>query len=408
LATLSAYLRGPGMRRRLNQYARAVRREILLETYADGGNREASTGYHLLVAQMGLHSFAVQQRTGCARALEFEARLRLMFAWMAAVADDAGKLPHLGDCDNGRVELLPDDIVQAMQPAGHSLCTSSFYALATHLLRLPRTGGQPIVLLRESGVAVLRAGDAAVVFSAMPNGLGGKGSHTHCDKLSVVFRLGANEVFCDAGSRCYTRSAELRNLDRSTKAHNTLVIDEMDQNTIPSDPRMLFQCGNEAAVSEIAIMEGVEMAVQASHEGYSCRWSGTAGPSTTLRSGRDDNAVVERRISVRHQRTVQLSEQSLLLTDEVSGTGERLLDLRFVLGPEWRASSEMMNGATVRCEIAGPRKLTLVCEAGSGLALSIQPAEVSRAYGAVIPASCILIRTTASLPAGIRTRVEWE
>ena len=73
---------------------------------------------------------------------------------------------------------------------------------------------------------------ASVVFCAMPNGLGGKGSHTHCDKLSIIFRLGGDEVFCDSGSRCYTRSAELRNLDRSTMAHNTLAIDGADQNTL--------------------------------------------------------------------------------------------------------------------------------------------------------------------------------
>ncbi len=385
LTTLSAFLRGPGMRRRLNKSARAVQREILLQTYADGGDREASTGYHLLVAQMGLHSFAVQQRSGCARAPEFEARLRLMFAWIAAMADESGKLPHLGDCDNGRVELLPDDIMQALKPAccRHSLRTGSVYARATDLLKLPAAAGKPIVVLRESGLAVLRAGEASVAFAAMPNGLGGRGSHTHCDKLSVVFRLGPHEVFCDTGSRCYTRSAEQRNLDRSTKAHNTLVIDEMDQNTIPSDPGLLFQCGNEAAVSEIAITKGVEISVRASHEGYA-------------------------RFGIGHQRTVQLNKQSLLLTDEVSGTGERALDLRFVLGPEWRASSEMMNGETVRCEIAGPRRLTLVCEARSGLALHVQPAEISREYGAVIPVSCILIRNTASLPASIRTRVEWE
>jgi Heparinase II/III-like protein/Heparinase II/III N-terminus len=385
LTTLSAYLRGPGMRRRLNKYARAVQREILLQTYADGGDREASTGYHLLVAQMGLHSFAVQQRSGCAGAPEFETRLRLMFAWIAAVADDAGKLPHLGDCDNGRVELLPDDIAQAMKPAchQHSLRTNSLWAVAAHLLRIPVATGKPIVVLPESGLAVLRAGNASVVFSAMPNGLGGRGSHTHCDKLSVVFRLGANEVFCDTGSRYYTRSAELRNLDRSTKAHNTLAVDEMDQNTISSDPQMLFRCGDEAAVSDITIMEGSGNSVQASHEGYSS-------------------------LGIRHQRTVQLKEQSLLLTDEVSGTGEHALDLRFVLSPEWRVSSEMMNGETVRCEIAGPRRLTLLCEAGSGLALSVQPAEISREYGAATPTSCILIRTTASLPASIRTRVNWE
>jgi Heparinase II/III-like protein/Heparinase II/III N-terminus len=385
LTTLSAYLRGPGMRRRLNKSARAVQREILLQTYADGGDREASTGYHLLVAQMGLHSFAVQQRSGCACAPEFEARLRLMFAWIAAMADESGKLPHLGDCDNGRVELLPDDIMQALKPAccRNSLHTGSLYARATHLLKLPVASCKPIVVLRESGLAVLRAGEASVAFAAMSNGLGGRGSHTHCDKLSVVFRLGPNEVFCDSGSRCYTRSAEQRNLDRSTKAHNTLVIDETDQNTIPSDRRLLFQCGNEAAVSEIAITKGVEISVQASHEGYA-------------------------RFGIGHQRTVQLHERFLLLTDEVRGAGEHSLDLRFVLGPEWRASSEMMNGEIVRCQIAGPRKLTLVCEAGSGLALRIQPAEISREYGAVLPASCILIRTTASLPASIRTRVEWE
>jgi hypothetical protein len=389
LTTLSAYLRGPGQQRRLRKYARAVQRELLLQTYADGGDGEASTGYHVLVAQMGLHSFMVQQRSGCSIAPAFEARLHRMFAWIAALADDAGKLPHLGDCDNGRVELLPEDIAQATRPAcqRHSLRTGSIYTLASHLLQLPAGAGggaqKPISLLRESGLAVLRAGDASVVFSAMPNGLGGKGSHTHCDKLSVVLRLGVNEVFCDSGSRCYTRSADRRNLDRSTQAHNTLVIDGADQNTIPSDPQMLFQCGNEAVVSDITITQDDETSVRASHEGYA-------------------------RLGIGHQRTVQLSEQWLLLTDEVSGAAQHALDLRFVLGPEWRASSEVSCGETVSCVIAGPRRVTLVCETESRLALSILPAEISREYGAGLPASCILIHTTACLPAKLRTRVRWD
>jgi hypothetical protein len=52
--------------------------------------------------------------------------------------------------------------------------------------------------------------------------------------------------------------------------------------------------------------------------------------------------------------------------------------------------------------------LTLVCETESGLALSILPAEISREYGAGLPASCILIHTTARLPAKLRTRVQWD
>ncbi len=388
LTTLSAYLRGPGMQRRLRKYARAVQREILLQTYADGGDGEASTGYHVLVAQMGLHSFMVQRRCGCTMAPAFEARLRRMFAWIATLADDAGKLPHLGDCDNGRVELLPEDIAQATRPVcqRHSLGTRSLYVLASDVLQLPAGTSEtqkPISLLRESGLAVLRSGDASVVFSAMPNGLGGRGSHTHCDKLSVVLRLGVNEVFCDSGSRCYTRSADRRNLDRSTRAHNTLVIDGLDQNEIPSDPELLFQCGNEAAVTEITITQGDEISARASHEGYA-------------------------RLGIGHQRTVQLSEEGLLLTDEVSGASHHTLDLRFVLGPEWRVSPEVTDGEAVSCVIAGPRRVTLVCETASRLDLSILPAEISREYGAGLPATCILIHTMACLPAKLQTSVRWD
>ena len=391
LTTLSAYLRGPGIERRLRKYSRALQAEILLQTYPDGGDRESSTGYHLLVAQMGLHCFAIHQRCGCHMAAAFQARLQLMFAWIAALADDAGKLPLLGDCDNGRVALLGGDIGQAMKPASqrHALHAGSLQTLASHFLGTAK----PKPLLGESGIAVLRAGDASVVFSAMPNGLAGKGSHTHCDKLAVVFRLGPDEVFCDSGSRCYSRSAELRNLDRSTAAHSTLLVDGMDQNTVPRDPGMLFRCGNEAAVSAITLIDGNDgIGVRASHSGYG-------------------------RLGIIHQRSVLLSEDSLLLTDEVSGRGEHALDLRFILDPAWQATPEPIvgddgddgdDGQAVRCAIDGPRSLTLVCEAKSALALSVHPAEISREYGSGLPTSCILIHTTASLPASIQTRVEWK
>jgi hypothetical protein len=385
LATLSAYLHGPGMQARFRKYTRAVQREILLQTYPDGGDCEASTGYHILVAQMFLHSFVVQQRKGAPIAPEFEARLRRMFEWIVCVADDACKLPHLGDCDNGRVELLPDDIAQSSLPAAErdSLHIGSLCRLASHLLQWPLGDQKPASLMLESGIGVLRSGEASIVFYAMPNGLNGKGSHTHCDKLSLLLRLGPHQVFCDSGSRCYTRSAGLRNLDRSTKAHNTLMIDNAEQNLLSSDPRMLFRSGNEALVSRTEILEGGQLGARASHRGYS-------------------------RLGIEHQRTVQLTESSLLVLDEVNGKNKHLLDLHYVLGPEWRVSSEMMDGETVSCIISGPRRLTLQCEGVHGLTLSVMPAEISREYGVALPATCIEIRATVCLPATVQTRVRWD
>jgi hypothetical protein len=375
LLTLSSYL---GLGRRQKKYARAVQRELLLQTYADGGDCEASTGYHFLVAQLGLHAFVVQQQTQMAMAPEFQARLGQMFSWISSLADSSGKLPHLGDCDNGRVELLMDDIVQSSLPAGerHSLRVGTLSRLASRLLPHQK----PVDVLPKSGIAILRSGEASAVFCAMPNGLRGKGSHSHCDKLSVIFRLGANEVFCDCGSRCYTRSAERRNLDRSTRVHNTLMIDEAEQNIFSTDPRLLFQSGNEAAVSQITTFEG---GVRASHQGYA-------------------------RIGIEHQRTVELGEGWMRITDEVSGTGKHLLDLRFVLGPEWQVSSEKNTGEMVSCMIEGPRRLTLTCETAQLLTLSVISTEISREYGAGLSTNCLQIQTAARLPAKVQTGVTWE
>jgi hypothetical protein len=161
------------------------------------------------------------------------------------------------------------------------------------------------------------------------------------------------------------------------------MVDNAEQNLLNSDPRLLFRSGNEAHVSRIEISESGELGARASHRGYS-------------------------RLGVEHQRTVQLMERSLVVLDEVSGTTEHLLDLHYVLGPEWRVSSEMMDGETVSCIIAGPRRLTLQCEAAHRLMLTVMPAEISREYGAALPATCIRIRATAWLPARVQTRVRWD
>jgi Heparinase II/III-like protein/Heparinase II/III N-terminus len=404
LTTMSAYLQGQGMSRRVKKYARSVQRETLSQTYPDGGDYEASTGYHVLVAQMLLHSSAVQRQCGLPPDRDLESRLALMFEWITALADDAYKLPLLGDCDNGRVELLFDDIAQATKSAGerHSLCVGSLCGAASHLLQLPLGGNEEdaawfgfstasgikqikpksVVLMADSGIAVLRAGRASAIFSAMPNGLRGRGSHTHCDKLSVVLRLGHDEVFSDSGSQGYTRSAQLRNLDRSTRAHTTLMVDEAEQNTLGLDPGSIFECGNEAAVSRISILDRSRLTARASHHGYA-------------------------RLGIQHRRTIELDQFSLQIEDEVTGEGEHEMDLRYVLGPEWTVS-EIMCGETAGCVIVGPQRLTLQCRAEGKLMLSVLPARISREYAASLPASCIQIHTTARLPVTLQTRVQWD
>ncbi len=405
LTTLSATLRGPSMDGRFHRYARAVQQEILLQTYVDGGDYEASTGYHVLVSQMFLHSYLVQKARGLEINPRFEQRLTSMFEWLATLADDQGTLPQLGDCDDGRVELMLDDIRQAMLPVEqrNSLKLSSYLGLGSCLFNKPFGGDgsdavwfgaqsvdvysrerRRVEVLSESGLAVARSNEAEVIFSAMPNGIRGRGSHTHCDKLSFVLRLDGAKVFCDSGTACYTRNAQRRNRYRSTSAHNTLAVDDQEQNTISQDKNELFRCGNEAAVTPIIAQEGDEAIVlSASHSGYE-------------------------RFGVRCSRTLRLQKNLLVIEDQIQGLGNHKLDLFFHLGPEWTVSPTGTNGKMIGCAIAGPRRLALNCEADNALHLEVESSEISRAYGLRLPATRIHIGTTAQLPVRLVTRIEWN
>ncbi len=404
LTTLSAALRGPDTEKRFHRYARAVQQEIVLQTYADGGDWEASTGYHAFVSQMFLHSYRVQKAHGVAIDESFEQRLMAMFRWMATLADDSGALPHLGDCDDGRVELLLDDIRQAPLPVEqrNSLKLSSYLGLGAHFFRQPFGGnsgevawfgGTPrptavrnkkrVDLLSDSGLAVARMAAAEVIFCAMPNGINGRGSHTHSDKLSFVLRLGDSEVFCDSGTRGYTRDFKLRNRYRSALAHNVVAVDYQEHNSISQDKDHLFHAGNEAVPTAIDVHEQDEsIALHAAHSGYE-------------------------RFGVQCARTLRLERGRLIIQDEISGPGNRAFSLYFQVAPEWIVSDQRSGGNQVTCQLSGRGSVGLTCCAGRELRLQVENSELSRAYGAASPATRISIHTAGAMPLTLVTTIEW-
>ncbi len=404
LTTLSAALRGHGLDQRFNRYARLVQQEILLQTYADGGDWEASTGYHLLVSQMFLHSYVVQKAQGIPVDPRFQQRLTAMFKWTAALADSQGTLPHIGDCDDGRVELSLDDVQQAKLPVEqrNSLKVSNVLGLGSYLLgsefggsggdaawlgaqspSFPARKQQRVEHLGDSGLVIAHHEDANLVFAAMPNGINGRGSHTHSDKLSFILRLGNSEVFCDSGTRCYTRDASLRNQYRFAAAHNVVAVDQQDHNTISPDKEHLFHCGNEAAVTPIEVSaHNGAIAFSASHSGYS-------------------------RFGVLCSRTLHLKKTGLTIQDQILGTGHHAIDLFFQVAPEWTVSSERSSGTSVGCMISGTRHLRLDCQSDRELQLELQSSEISRAYGAALAATRIRIRFAGELPITLVTTIHW-
>jgi hypothetical protein len=61
-------------------------------------------------------------------------------------------------------------------------------------------------------------------------GQNGKGGHAHNDNLSFELNVRGRDFVVDGGSYLYTPFPDIRNAFRSTKAHNTLIVDSLEQN----------------------------------------------------------------------------------------------------------------------------------------------------------------------------------
>ncbi len=412
LFCLTTFLHGPGMERRRQRYRRLIEQEILQQVYEDGGNHEASTGYHVLCVEMFTNALLLMRSQRTNPAPTFTLRLQRMYQLLCALADARGHVPQLGDCDDGRVELLSDDLEQMLETTPedrHSLAVSGLLGIGESLFGdsyggrkseaiwyghisdsaenlNPKVTGQRSLTFPNSGLAVARSGDLEVVFAAMPNGIGGKGSHTHNDKLSLTVKIGQEELFADSGTGCYTRSAELRNQFRSTSAHNTVQIDGQEQNRLPASTGGLFRSHDDARVSPIEVEEKNEtLTLRASHDGY-------------------------RRLGIKHTRTVRLTPQpSLTVVDLVNDSGSHYFQAFFHLPRPRQVTIEQARGKEISCHIIqGAGVVKMRCQAPVELQMACVPAKISSAYGLVREATTITVSGNFRSSLEVLSHISWE
>jgi len=410
LLCLSVFLEGPGMEARRASYASRIQHEMLLQVYEDGGNCEASTGYHVLVAQLFTSALLLMRCEGISPDSSFLKRLRAMYQWMATLADSDGKLPQVGDCDDARVELLFDDLDQMGRlpvKQRNSLKIAGLLGLGRALLEDASAGNDDVLwygigakpsatespthlrpssikVLAQSGVGVARKDNAEVLFFALPNGIGGKGSHTHNDKLSIVLRVGGEELLCDSGTFCYTRNAEARNRFRGTAAHNVVMVDGREQNTVSTQGNALFCLGQEAEVTPI---EGWEQ------EGTFRLTSGHFG---------------YRDIGITHSRSLRLCGQDLYIDDRLEGTGTHCFQHFLHLPPAWKIQPLRYCGAEISFQVSGPRPVSISIRGPVQLNASLEELPLSTCYGASFPGTRISVAGDGPFPLFLHTRVTWD
>ena len=262
-------------------------REINAQIHPDGGSFESSVPYQRLVVEMFLSAYAMAQQAGRPFPPEYRNRLLAALTFIRGLRQPGGRVPQVGDCDNGRAHILSGYGVWRQESMDHLLAAGAAVlncpALADEIDEhdaierlfwdvsdsdpLTIDPPRPITLFPESGMAVLRNGVTTVLFTNGPVGTEGFGNHKHCDQLAIEVCLDRQPVFVDAGSYVYTSDPAERNRFRGTATHNTVMIDGEEQHTLnPAWLFRLFQEG-EASPTEISCAGGA-LSVRSAHSAY--------------------------------------------------------------------------------------------------------------------------------------------
>jgi len=231
-------------------------REILNQTFPDGGTLEQAIGYHFFVLQFFVIAGVTARKTGQDMPESYWSRLEKMFEFLGILSEGGDNLPLFGDCDDGYVLDLghdPHDIRQWLAVGAALYNRADFKAWAGEyaepvewllgepgcqsLKTIPESQNKTITsrAFKDSGYYLLQHGEfdtpdrISVVFDCGPLGMEPLAGHGHADALSFTLRAFGRDVLVDPGTYDYFSYQKWRKYFRGTAAHNTVIIDRENQ-----------------------------------------------------------------------------------------------------------------------------------------------------------------------------------
>lgn len=256
-----------GQDRFVSQGKRILQRELDEQILQDGGHFELSPMYHCILLERLLDclnvAFQLEQDDAF---LEFlKRKASLMIRWLNTFMFSDGSVAMVNDAAYGI----------AMEPAALFQYAN---AMGLHRSTWKR--------LNDSGYRKLVGGPFELMFDVGRIGPDYIPGHAHSDTLSVVMHYQGTPFLVDTGTSTYEAN-DIRQRERSTSSHNTVMIGSVEQSEIWGAFRV-------ARRARPQIIADLVSSVTASHDGY-------------------------KRIGAKHTRGVSVEPDQVVITDDING-----------------------------------------------------------------------------------------
>jgi uncharacterized heparinase superfamily protein len=249
-----------------------LERQITVQVLADGGHFELSPSYHCQVLGDLIDVAELLEHAGRPPVGGLDDAIEDMRRWLGVMLMPDGDVPMFNDC-----VLVGEYRLKLLEPV--------------------QAPDRRLTVLPYSGYVVMRPDDRLhLVADVGPPCPAELPAHAHADCLSFELAVDGERVLVNSGTSTYQPGAR-RAYERSTRAHNTVEIDGLDQTEVWGT----FRAARRATPTlERAVDDGEVIQVAASHDGYQ-RLPGRP----------------------RHRRSWRASAGTVQVTDDVTGGADR-------------------------------------------------------------------------------------
>ena len=303
----------------------------------DGVHCELSSYYHCYTTDFYVHALALARWNRISLPEWMWTRLARLLDFVMHLTRPDGSIPLLGDDDGGRLLAIASDDYRSyrdglssgtvlfgrgdfkFQAAGFR--EESLWLLGDDAWPIFNSieAQAPLELHRgfnDAGYFIQRSGwgpgDSQLTFDC--GNLGRPtGGHGHADALSLTLFSGGHDFLVDPGTSVYNGAPEWRSFFRSTRAHNTVVVDGGSQ----SDPGGTFSWRRKSAAKvrqQIVLPESDY--IDGEHNGY---------------------AALSKEITHR-RRVIYIRPNYWIVLDELQGKGAHDFDFLYHFAPEAQLS----------------------------------------------------------------------
>lgn len=250
-----------------------LEKEIQTQVYNDGADFEGSIPYHRLATELFAYPALLCRLNKIKLSEKFWNKLEKMFEFTLSYTQPNGLAPQIGDNDNGRLHILSNfynwevNDHRYLLDLAAVLFSRADFKTAGKIF--PADAKKPLSskFFPDCGICVMKHRNWQITVDAGPNGQDGNGGHGHNDTLSFTLQAFGEDIIVDPGTYVYTPDPEARNRFRSTRLHNTVMIDQQEINRF--SPETLFMLHNDA-IPEVKKWETTKQKdlLIAEHNGY--------------------------------------------------------------------------------------------------------------------------------------------